>query len=137
MRCLFWSSQKFGYSLIFRKFNFRHRVALRKLNPDENNRLYGMQSLPAPSLPPSTLTMSNVTSVVHSSAPILPSLTPSLPPVNSLSLLRIITETCFDGYHFYSSIWYAKIGEQVHVVFESRNECDSSLVMNAICCCCS
>ena len=38
----FWSLQNFGYSSIFRKFNFRHRVALRKLNLNENNWLYGI-----------------------------------------------------------------------------------------------
>ena len=35
------SSQNFLLCSIFRKFNFRHRLDLRKLNPYENNRLYG------------------------------------------------------------------------------------------------
>ena len=32
----------FGVSSNFRRFNFQHAVAVRKLNPFENNRLYGI-----------------------------------------------------------------------------------------------
>ena len=40
-------------------------------------------------------------------------------------------ESCFRGYHFYSSIWDPEIGEPVHVV-------GLSPLMNANdCCCCS
>ena len=42
---LFWSRKNFRWTLIFRKFNFRHRASLRKLNPNENNRLYGTLSM--------------------------------------------------------------------------------------------